>query len=154
MPEKKVVVLGLGNPLMSDEGVGVRVIEQFQKQSDKYPEVEFVDAGTVGLSILHIIQGRQKAVFIDCAYMGQEPGTIRRFKPDDVRSVKQLAHQSLHEMDLLKLIDMAHRLGQIPQEIIIFGIEPGSTEPGLKLSDTVAAKIPDYVAAVAEEFKR
>jgi len=82
--QKQTIVLGLGNPLMADEGIGVYIINEFLKQKDKFPLVDFIDAGTAGLSVMHMLAGRKKAVFIDCAYMETQPGTIKRFTPDDV----------------------------------------------------------------------
>jgi hydrogenase maturation protease len=150
--KKDTVVLGLGNLLMSDEGVGCVLINQFIAQSDKYPSVEFIDAGTGGMSILHLIAGREKAVLIDCAYMGTKPGTIKKFKPDEVESLKKLAHHSLHEADMLKVIELAKQLDQCPQEVVIFGIQPGKVEAGQGLSETLTAKMNDYIAAVSREL--
>ena len=76
------------------------------------------------MAVLHRIEGRDRALFIDCAFMGQEPGSIRRFTPEEVRSTKVLAHQSLHEADLLRVIGLAEELGQCPPRVVIFGIEP------------------------------
>ncbi|MHC4466749.1 MAG: hydrogenase maturation protease [Planctomycetota bacterium] len=112
--KKETIVLGLGNPLMSDEGIGVYIINEFLKQKDKFPLVDFIDAGTAGLSVIHLLAGRKKAVFIDCAYMETLPGKIKRFTPEDVKSVKSLLHHSLHEADLLKIIECAKQLNQCP----------------------------------------
>ena len=88
---------------MSDEGVGVRVVERLLDFAGEFPSVDFVDAGTGGMSILHLIQDKDKAIFIDCAKMGEEPGVIRKFTPQEIKSTKVLAHQSLHEIDIIKI---------------------------------------------------
>ncbi len=150
--KRSTVVLGLGNPLMADEGIGVRLVERLSKLAADYPEVDFLDAGTGGLAVLHHVEGRRKAIFIDCAYMGEEPGTIRRFLPEEVRSTKVLAHQSLHEADLLRILDMAHQLGQAPEEIVIFGIEPGRIEPVIGLSPALTDRFDEYLATVLREL--
>lgn len=149
--KRSVVVLGLGNPLMADEGIGVYLVERLAESAGDYPDVDFLDAGTGGLAVLHHIEGRRKAVFLDCAYMGQEPGSIRRFVPEEVRSAKTLAHQSLHEADLLRIIDMAHQLGQAPDEVVIFGIQPERVEPGLGLSPSLMSRIEGYLALILRE---
>ena len=146
--QKPVVVLGLGNPLMGDEGIGVRVIEILHAQAQNYPNAEFIDAGTGGLSILHMISGRQKAIIIDCALMGDEPGTVRRFGPDDVTTTKKLAHQSLHEADIIKVIEMSRQLGEGPGEVLFIGIEPESITERFGLSDTLENKLNEYADAV------
>jgi hydrogenase maturation protease len=152
--KKKMVVLGLGNPLMADEGIGVRIIERFLASSDKYPDVDFIDAGTGGMAVLHLIAGRQKAVIIDCAYMQTPPGTIKKFGPDDIESIKTLTHLSLHEADVIKIIEMAKKLDLCPQKIVIFGIEPEYVRPQPRLSKIVASKMDDFLAAISEELSQ
>jgi hydrogenase maturation protease len=151
---KDIVVVGLGNPLMGDEGIGCRVVEELSQWADEYPGVDFIDAGTGGMAVLHHIAERKKAVLIDCAYMGQKPGTILRFRRHDVASVKKLAHQSLHEADLLKILELSTQLGQSPEETVVFGIEPLTIAPDDKLSEPVANKIDEYVAAVLSELSQ
>ena len=149
-----VVVLGLGNPLMADEGVGVYLIERLQETAGEYSGVDFVDAGTGGLSVLHHIEGRRKAVFVDCAFMGESPGTIRRFTPEEVETTKALAHQSLHEADLLRIIEMARQLGQAPEQVVIFGIQPERVEPRQGLSPVLAERTGEYLATIRKELEQ
>jgi hydrogenase maturation protease len=150
--KKATAVLGLGNPLMADEGIGVCLVERFGGSAPDDPDVDFIDAGTGGLAVLHHMAGRCKVIFVDCAYMGQEPGSIRRFVPEEVRSTKVLAHQSLHEADLLRIIDMARQLGQAPDEIVIFGIQPERVEFRQGLSATLTGGIDRYLAAIRAEL--
>jgi hydrogenase maturation protease len=151
--KKAVIVIGLGNTLMSDEGVGVRVVQRLLDFAGRFPLVDFIDAGTGGMSILHLIRGKDKAIFIDCARMGEKPGVIRKFTPQEIKSTRVLAHQSLHEADLTKILDLAGQLGQRPAGIVIFGIEPKLVEPGTKLSETLAGKIEHYVSVVCRELE-
>jgi hydrogenase maturation protease len=152
--KKAVIVIGLGNTLMSDEGAGVRVVQRLSDFADRFPLVDFVDAGTGGMSILHLIRGKDKAIFIDCARMGEKPGVLRKFTPQEIKNAKVLSHQSLHEFDLIKIIDMSYKLGQCPAEIVIFGIEPQSVKPGCELSKILADRIGEYVAAVRNELSK
>jgi hydrogenase maturation protease len=152
--KKPIAVIGLGNPLMADEGIGVILVEQLALAADAYPGVEFIDAGTGGMAVLHIIEGRSKVVFIDCAFMDAEPGTIRRFTPDEVRSTKTLAHQSLHEADLLGTLDLAGRLGQKPDQIVIFGIQPERVAHRLGVSAVLAERMDRYLAAIQAELTK
>jgi hydrogenase maturation protease len=150
--QKDVVVIGLGNVLLSDEGIGVHLVRRLSNQRDKFHLVDFVDAGSAGMNLLHLIANRKKAVIIDCAKMGSKPGTIRRFAPDEVQSVKQLSHYSLHEADILKVIALSKQLGECPAEVVFFGIEPESIEPGQNLSKTLFAKIDAYAAEIRKEL--
>jgi hydrogenase maturation protease len=162
--KKAVIVIGLGNTLMSDEGAGVRVVQRLLDLSaeasakadfaGRFPSVDFAEAGTGGMSILHLIRGKDKAIFIDCAKMGEEPGVIRKFTPQEIKSTKVLSHQSLHEFDLIKIINMADKLGECPAEIIIFGIEPQSVKPGCELSKILADRLDEYVTMIRKELPK
>ncbi|RKY06397.1 MAG: hydrogenase [Planctomycetota bacterium] len=152
--KKKTIVLGLGNPLMGDEGIGIKLIEMLQSASGDFPEADFVDAGTGGMSLLHLIAGRAKAVIIDCAYMGAEPGTIKQFTPDEVKTVKQLTHLSLHEVDIIKVIDLARQLGECPEEIIFFGIEPAAVTRQMELSDILTDRLAQYAETIKTQLRR
>jgi len=149
-----MVVIGLGSPLMSDEGVGVHLIRKLSTLDRKWPGVDFLDLGTAGARILHAIAGRKKAVFIDAAFMDKTPGTILRFTPEDVHSEKKLPRMSLHEGDLLQFLDLSRRLGECPKDIVIFGIQPRDLSPSESLSPALAGRTDEYVEIIAAEFGR
>jgi hydrogenase maturation protease len=149
---KETIVLGLGNPLMGDEGIGIKLIEMLQSAWRDFPEADFVDAGTGGMSLLHLISGRTKAIIIDCAYMGTEPGTIKQFTPDEVKTVKQLTHLSLHEVDIIKVIELARQLGECPEKIIIFGIEPETVTQQMELSENLTGRLAQYIETVKTQL--
>ena len=147
---KNVVVIGLGNPLLSDEGIGVHLIRKLSEHQDKFPSVEFIDAGTGGMNVLHLIANRKKAVIIDCVKMGKKPGTIKQFEPADVQTTKKMTHFSLHEADILRIIELSRQLGECPNQIAIFGIEPESLESGQNLSKTLTDKIVLYIDTITK----
>jgi len=149
---RPIVVLGLGNPLMGDEGVGVVLVQEFMQVTADYPSVDFVDAGTGGVSLLHQMDGRAKAVLVDCALMGEVPGTIRRFTLDQVASVKTLSGLSMHEGDVLKIIEMARALGQCPREVIFLAIEPQATAGGGAFSGPIRRGWPEYKRQILAEL--
>ena len=155
---KETIVVGLGNPLMADEGIGTVLVEELSKlaQAGKLPfeNVEYYDGGCGGMYLLHTIAERKKAILLDCCLMGTDPGTIRRFTPDDVNSVKKMAHLSLHEVDILKVIELARQIGQCPDEIVIFGIEPVSIEPQMHLNEAIQKRIPEYIETIRNELDK
>jgi hydrogenase maturation protease len=155
---KPTIVVGLGNPLMADEGIGTVLVDALAKlaQDGKFPseDVEYYDGGCGGMYLLHTIADRKKAILIDCCQMGADPGTIRRFTPEDVTSVKQMAHLSLHEVDILKVIELAKEIGQCPDEIVIFGIEPVSIEPQMHLNEPLEARLDEYISLIRDELQR
>ena len=150
---KQTVVLGVGNPLMRDEGIGEYLVEQLQR-NDAASCADIIPAGTSAMSLLHLISGRKKAVILDCALMGTEPGTIKRFLPEDVSSIKKLSHYSLHEADVLKIIELARELDQCPDEVVFFGIEPAAIEAGRFISEELLGHVPEYVDMILAEIRK
>jgi hydrogenase maturation protease len=151
-PRKDTIVIGLGNPLLSDEGIGVHLVRKLSENQDKFPSVDSIDAGTGGMNVLHLIANRKKAVIIDCVKMGKKPGTIKRFEPADVQTTKKMMHFSLHEADILRIIELSRQLGECPNQIVIFGIEPESLELGQKPSKTLSDGIDAYLADICKEL--
>ena len=147
-----IVVLGLGNPLMADEGIGGFLVNKLLEEKDSYPNVDFLDAGNGGMSILHLITDRKKVIILDCAYMDKEPGTMVRFKPQDVKTIKKLLHYSLHEIDILKVIELAGELNQCPEEVVIFGIEPEKIEFREGLTPALQKKTNEYIKTIKTEL--
>lgn len=150
---KSCLVVGLGNPLMRDEGVGIKVVTQLERDCGSASRVDYLDGGTGGVALVHAMADREKAVFIDCARMSQCPGTICRFEAGDVASKKEMPEMSLHEADLMEIIHLADQLGQCPDKVVIFGIEPRSIEPGHELTSELQGKVSGYVREVASEIR-
>jgi hydrogenase maturation protease len=150
--KKDTIVIGLGNILFSDDGIGIHLIRKFSEYQDKFPSVEFIDAGTGGMNVLHLIANRKKAVIIDCVKMDKKPGTNKRFEPADVQTTKKMSHFSLHEADILRIIELSRQLGECPDKIVIFGIEPESLEPVQKLSKTLSDGIDAYSIDISKEL--
>ena len=148
----KILVAGLGNILMSDDGIGPYLVGKLSELLQARRDVEFVDAGSGGMALLHIIAGRDKVLLIDCAMMGAAAGTIKRFTPDDVLSTKSLSHFSLHETDILKILDMSAKLGEYPGEVVIFGIEPACVKPGRNLSAQLLKNQKHYIDLICDEI--
>jgi hydrogenase maturation protease len=149
---KPILIVCLGNPLMRDEGIGVRLASELSNHLSDYPDVELSELGTGGLSVLHAIKGRKKVIFIDCAIMKQTPGTITRFNPDEVRSLKIGMRYSLHESDLLNIIELSKKIGECPDDIVIFGIEPKEIADGQGLSTELEKHIKEYIQTILKEL--
>ncbi len=146
---RPVLVAGIGNLLMGDEGIGCRLVQYLETGwAAAFPEVEFADLGLPGLRLAYELTGRKLAILVDCARMGAEPGSWRCFSPSQVRSLKRLPGFSLHEGDLLQTLDTARRIGEFPEALFLFGIEPARIGPGIGLSRVLESRIPNYAAAL------
>jgi hydrogenase maturation protease len=146
------LVLGVGNILMADEGIGVRVLEALK--NELMPDcVELIDAGTALVELLPLLSKREKVVVIDAVRCGREPGTVYRFTPADIAELKQ-PQISIHQIGILEALRMAELGGWKPREVVIFGIEPAKVDWGMELSAEVAASLQKVVRLVIEEIAR
>ncbi|MHB1038104.1 MAG: HyaD/HybD family hydrogenase maturation endopeptidase [Pirellulales bacterium] len=144
------LILGIGNLLLQDEAVGVRVVEALHDV--KLPAgVEVVDGGTAGANLVDLIADRRKLIVLDAIDAGAEPGTIFRLGPDDLLPAEGAAI-SIHQLGLVETLAMVRQLGCAPREVVIFGIQPRRIEPGLELTAEVSAAVPKVVRAVLAEL--
>jgi hydrogenase maturation protease len=147
------VLIALGNPLLSDEGVGVHILQEIEKRVPEPRPFDLLDSGNSSMRVLHSLKGCKKAVFVDCALMGAKPGEMKRFTPEEVSSIKNLQGFSLHEGDLLKTLELAKMLGDLPDEVVIFGIQPASLEQGENLSSALEVNFKTHVELILKELK-
>ena len=145
------LVLGVGNILLSDEGVGVHVIEALKSRSMP-PDVEVLDGGTASLELLNIMANRDKVIVVDAVEGGGEPGTIYSFTPDDIK-YHSVTFTSLHQISLLETLTDAKYLGIAPRAVIILGIEPKKMDLGLEMTQEVAATLPRVIELVLAELE-
>ncbi len=145
-----VLVLGLGNILMSDEGAGVRAVEELQRRYDCPATAECIDGGTMGLDLLPYFEGRSHIVILDTVKAGKAPGTILRI--DDPPAYFR-SKTSPHQIGLADVMGLAAMTGDLPRHITLFGIEPLQLATGLDLSPQVAAKLEGMVELVVAELK-
>ena len=142
---RPILILGIGNILLRDEGVGVRVIETLQQQ--KTPDtIDLVDGGTSGADLIDILADRRKVIIVDAVDAGKLPGTIIRFEEGDLENITNSA-MSLHELGIAETLKMTAKLNCQPKEVIFFGIQPKDISPGLELS----AEISEIIPIVAEK---
>ena len=151
-PVRPVLVLGLGNILLRDEGVGVRVVEALRGR-DLPPGVELCDGGTAGLHLVDVLAHRRHVLVIDALDAEAEPGTLFRLTPADLAGTPH-GGTSPHEAGLREALALAPHLGTAPGDVVIFGIQPGRVEAGLELSAEVARVVPAAVEQVLAELRR
>lgn len=145
-----VLIVGIGNILLRDEGVGVRVVEAL-RDADLPEDVELVDGGTCGADLVEIFADRRKVIVIDALGASGAAGSIYRLAAADLLP-PQGDCISLHQLGLVESLSMAEQLGCAPKEVVIFGIQPAAIAPGLELSADVAAAVPRAVRCVLAEL--
>jgi hydrogenase maturation protease len=148
---KRTVIVGTGNVLLKDEGIGVHVARVLRKMNLTSPEgeVEVVDGGT-SPDAFDSAEGADKLIIVDAACGGGEPGTIYRFVPDGL-SEEPKPLTSLHDLGLLDSLRMMECAGRPPRQTVIIGVEPAEIDWGLELTPTLRERLPDVVRLVVDE---
>lgn len=149
----KIVVLGVGNELLSDEGIGVHVVKALQQENSLPPEVEIMEGGTDGFGLINIITACDRLIVIDSIRGGNQPGTIYKFDIEDAPSTPDLFKTSVHQVGILEVIHLSSLIGKTPKTTVI-GVEPKSMTTGMELSDEVKAKLPRVIELVKEEAEK
>lgn len=142
------VVLGVGNPLMGDDGLGIAVVAHVQSAWGEAPELMIVDGGTWGMNLLPIIEQARRVLIIDAIDRGAEPGTLVVLQRDEIP--RYLGRTlSPHQLDLREVLALAELRGTLPEETVAVGIQPAQIELSLELSPVVAATVPALLGEIA-----
>ena len=148
-----VLVLGLGNILLQDEGIGVRVIERLKRDYEFPPDVEVLDGGTAGMALYEHIIDRRHLIVVDAVKTGRSPGTLVTLNNDEVPAFfrNKVSPHQLALSDILAALQIA---GNSPPQIIVIGIEPLHLDTGLDMSATVADQIGTLITMVVEQLSQ
>ncbi len=152
MTDKRILVLGVGNILFTDEGIGVRCIEQMQENFTFSGNVTLMDGGTLGTKLMGPIMDSDFLIVCDAVLCGDKPGSIYRLIGDDLR--KSLAFRnSMHQTDLVDTLGMCEMVGNRPEAIVI-GMEPFDYHSmALELSPTTLESMPVMIQSVIREIE-
>ena len=146
MERKLLAVVGVGNLLYGDDAVGVKAVWEL-KNAPLPGGVDVIDAGAVGVGLLDFLTEYKAVVIIDAADMGLPAGTVKVFKPDDVRSLKSGSALSLHSTDILAVIELGKTLGEQLADVHVVAVQPEFVGPRSGLSRPAKRALP---AAIAE----
>ncbi len=147
MATGRTVVIGLGNPLMGDDGLGLAALERLRDEWDVPPEVELVDGGTWGLSLLPVIEDAARVLLIDAIDTGAQPGTAVVIPR--TRLPRYLATKiSPHQVDLHDVLALAELRGTLPEETTAVGLQPAHVELSNELSDVLRCRLDELVETV------
>ncbi|MBI5287101.1 MAG: HyaD/HybD family hydrogenase maturation endopeptidase [Deltaproteobacteria bacterium] len=152
-PHPRVKVLGVGNLLLRDEGVGVRVIEYIMDNGLLPQDIEVIDGGTGGMRLIPIIQDADHLIIIDAVRGGGRPGDIYRLTIGDL-PLRLKQKTSLHEVGLQEVFSIINLLEKRLPEIVIIGVEPKKIDYGIGLTPEVGSVLPEVALKIKEEVKR
>ncbi|MGD8474791.1 MAG: HyaD/HybD family hydrogenase maturation endopeptidase [Anaerolineae bacterium] len=148
----ETLVLGLGNILLRDEGVGVRVVERLLEQYD-FPEgVRVMDGGTLGLDLLPFLEDASRLLVIDAVQARKPPGTLVRLVGDEIPIFLDASKVSPHQEGLQDLLAVALLKGYFPDEVVFWGAQITSLGVGLEMSEAVAEQVDALAEKVLAEL--
>ena len=147
-----ILILGLGNILLSDDGFGVHIIKLLVKDKEiaENKNIEIIEGGTLGLQLLEEIQSRELVVVVDAVKGDQVPGSLYNFTYSDITSYYQDKSISLHQLDFVKALEIGDFLDKDIPEIQIVGVQPESLKVGMKLSMCVEEQVPKVLNKINE----
>jgi hydrogenase maturation protease len=153
MSGERLLVLGLGNLLCSDDGVGSLVVHALDRAFERPADVEVVDGGTLGLSLLPYLEAAPAAILVDAVRADAPPGSLVRLEGLDVApAVEQ--RLSPHQIGVADLLDGVRWLDRYPQRLVLLGVVPATLELGVGCSPDVRAALPRLLDAVVDEIRR
>ena len=144
---RRTVVIGLGNPLMGDDGLGLAALARLQELWNVAPDVDLVDGGTWGMNLLPVIEDAGRVLLIDAIDVGAVPGTevvLPRHRLPRYLAMKI----SPHQVDLRDVLGLAELRGTLPASTTAVGLQPERVEMTTELSAAVCSRLDDLVAAV------
>ena len=152
MQPQKILVLGLGNTILQDDGLGVRTVERLVAEYDLPTEVEVLDGGVMGLDLLSRLEGITALLIVDAVKAGLPPGTPIRLAGDAIPTA--LAQKmSMHQAGLQDLLAVSAFRGTLPRRIVLYGLEPEIIGWGNDLSPNIAPQIDKLVDSVVQELR-
>ena len=151
-PGVPLLVLGLGNLLCGDDGVGAVAVHLLERRYRVPEGVQVLDGGTLGLSLLPLLEQARVAILVDAIRTGDPPGTLVRLEGDDVAPAVA-ARLSVHQVGVADLLEAARWRGRYPPRLILLGIVPESLELGVHRTAAVEAALPSLVEAVVAEAR-
>jgi len=147
----RLMVMGLGNILLSDEGAGIHLLSEL-KNHDLPIGTELVDAGTAGMNLLYLMEGVERLVIVDSICTDAEAGAIYRLTLQDIYECPPRLSISFHQISLLDVLSQGIYLGKLPTALVIYGIQPKSLDWGVELSNEVKARLPKLAELVCREL--
>lgn len=148
---KRIRVIGIGNLLMGDDGLGVVAIEQLGRRHLP-ANIELIDGGCGGITLLQLISECDQAIIIDAADFGEKPGAILQLCADEINELQELpAQASLHQTGLAEVLSLAKKLEKLPP-LKLFLVQPERVERGLGLTETIEQVLPQLLDMLIKEL--
>jgi hydrogenase maturation protease len=151
----RTILMGIGNILLQDEGVGVHAVKEIEKRYSFEPSIEIIDAGTLGLEIMYMLQdGVDNLLVVDAVMGGKPPGSLYVFRNEEVKKYYLKNKLSAHEVGFSEVLALLDLIGKpVKENLILVGIEPVSFDVSLELHEKTASKMEDLIKTVLQELQ-
>ena len=146
-----ILLLGLGNILLQDEGLGVYALEQLQARYHLPANVRALDGGTMGLDLLPYLGQATHLLILDAVQIGQPPGTLVRLEGAEIPAALSLK-MSMHQVGLQELLALGDLVGTLPPRVVVWGIQPAWLDWGLELSPPVLNRLDNLIESAVLEL--
>ncbi len=151
--KNKVALIGLGNILLRDEGVGVHVLNAIKERYAFSPPVELIDGGTMGLDLLPFFEDRERILIVDAVDFGEEPGHIEAIEDEDIPSVF-LPKLSVHHIGLSDVLFVSRLMDIKPEKICLIGIQPESIDAGLEMTEPIKSALGELTGFIIQKLEQ
>jgi hydrogenase maturation protease len=149
----RILILGAGNLLLSDEGFGIHFIRYLEKHYTLPPNVELLDAGTLGLMVGHKLEEAERVYIVDVVAAPGKPGTCIRYTKEDFLLERIPIKLSPHQIGVQEMLLVSSLRGRCPEQICLLGIIPSCVEPGTELSPLLQQLLPELAAQLVSELR-
>jgi hydrogenase maturation protease len=150
---KSLLVLGVGNFLCRDDGIGPILAEKLIPFYDDHPEIEVINGGTIGIGLLYLLENYRSVLFVDAIDIGAAPGEVFRYTLEDLAVSDDASKLSAHQSNPPELISFAQVLGCLPENVELLGIQVDTICPQIGLSDVLTRKLDTIELKVKGEIK-
>lgn len=148
---EKITILGIGNTLYADEGVGIHLLPKLQETLSDVENIEYIDGSTEGMQLLGPVEGTDALIVIDAIDAGKAPGEVITVEKDQIPSFNGIK-MSVHQIGFQEVVSAAGLRDRLPERMVLIGIQPDSLELGSELSETVRQKLPELIARVKKQI--
>ncbi len=154
-PTGELAIVGIGNELVTDDGVGPRLVAAMDSLPEMPPPgVRLVNAGTTGFLALEAMSGCERAIVVDAIETGDDPGTIHEYQCRDGGFQGPIPDMTMHDVSFTEALCFARDVYDLPDDVLILGVEPGSLRTGFGLTEPVESAIPELVETIAATDSR
>lgn len=155
MKKPSIGIIGVGNPLRKDDGIGIILLQYLQKDSSFFSNlVSFIDGGTGGLNLLYLMNRFNKVLILDAVDFKGQPGECKFFSIDEIKSEKHVSRVSTHNEDLFQIIRFGQEMNECPNDVFVFGVQPADVCFGEGLTEELQKKLDTIVSTLKKKLKK